>query len=75
LIECDPTARAEVVNVALPALSVTGVPRAVVPSRKVTVPVIVPAVVLLTFAVNVTEWPKTIVVAEELSVVVVVTTG
>jgi hypothetical protein len=75
VIECEPTASDEVVNVALPALKVTGAPRAVAPSRKVTVPVRVPAVVLVTFAVNVTDWLELIVAAEVLSAVVVVASG
>jgi hypothetical protein len=75
VIECVPTVRAEVVSVALPALTVTGAPRAVVPSRNVTVPVKVPAVVLETVAVNVTEWPTTIAAADVARVVVLLTTG
>lgn len=75
MIECGPVVRAEVANVALPALNVTGAPRAVVPSRKVTVPVRVPAVVLLTLAVKVTDWPTIIVAAEVVRVVVVAATG
>lgn len=55
MIECDPTASRDVCNVAIaepfsvPALSV------IVPSMKLTVPVGVPDVVLVTVAVNVTD--------------------
>jgi hypothetical protein len=75
VIECEPAGRVEVVNVALPALNVTGVPRTVVPSRKVTVPVRVPAAVLDTLAVNVTDCPTVTVAAEVVSAVVVVASG
>ena len=55
-----PTARAEVVNVAMPPLSVP-VPIGLPPSRKVTVPPGVPAPGLFaaTVDVNVTAWPNT----------------
>lgn len=56
MIECDPTARVDVVSIALPPLSVP-VPRAVVPSLNVTVPVGVPDVAV-TVAVKVTAWSK-----------------
>jgi hypothetical protein len=46
-----------VLNVAFPAEMVP-VPIAARPSKNVTVPVGVPVVVLLTVAVNVTDWPK-----------------
>jgi hypothetical protein len=55
VIECDPTARVVVANVATPELSVP-VPSVVTPSRNVTVPVGVPPVPD-TVAVNVTDWP------------------
>ena len=54
MIECDPTASVEVLNVVLPPLSVP-VPRVVVPSLNVTVPVAAEGV---TVAVNVTDEPK-----------------
>lgn len=55
-----PTAKAEVVNVAWPLLRMP-VPMALPPSRKVTVPVGVPApgATAETVAVKVTDWPKT----------------
>jgi hypothetical protein len=56
VIECVPTVSVEVVNFAIPLLSVLE-PNVVVPSLKVTVPVGVP-VVDFTEAVNVTDWPK-----------------
>jgi len=53
VIECDPAIRLDVVNVALPLL--TGpVPRVVLPSLKVTVPVAADGE---TVAVNVTDEP------------------
>jgi hypothetical protein len=64
VIECDPTASVDVVNVALPPLSVP-VPSTLVPSLKVTIPVGVPEVAGLTVAVKVTAWPNTDGFAEE----------
>jgi hypothetical protein len=52
--------RAEVVVLALPPITGTGAPRAVPPSKKVTVPVgkpTVPAAVGVTLAVSNTPWP------------------
>ena len=57
VMECVPTARVDVVNVALPLLSVP-VPNTVVPSLKLTVPVGIPEVAGLTVAVKVTVWPN-----------------
>ncbi len=74
MIECEPAA-SDVVNVALPALNATGVPRAVAPSRKVTEPVSVPAVVLLTVAVKVTDWLEAMVAADVAKAVVVLASG
>jgi hypothetical protein len=54
VIECDPAARVEVMNVAVPLLSVPP-PIALPPSMNVTVPV---AVLGVTLAVNVTALPK-----------------
>ena len=67
-----PTARAEVVNVAMPPLSVP-VPIGLPPSRNVTVPVEVPApgVTGETVAVNVTDWPNTDGFTDEVTVVAV----
>src|ERR1700693_874840 len=56
VIECDPTARVDVVNAALPLLSVP-VPSTVVPSLNVTDPVGVPVVNDFTVAVKVTGFP------------------
>ena len=53
MIECDPADSGEVLNVAVPLLSVP-VPSVVLPSLKVTVPVAAEGV---TVAVNVTEVP------------------
>jgi hypothetical protein len=53
VIECDPAARAEVLNVALPLLSVP-LPTVALPSLNVTVPVQVDG---LSVAVNLTEEP------------------
>jgi hypothetical protein len=65
-----PTARAEVVNVALPELKVA-VPKVAAPSRKVTVPVGVPepGATALTVAVNVTDCPNTDGFTDEVTVV------
>ena len=71
-MEWLPTARLEVEKVAVPPLSVP-VPSVAVPSRKVTVPVGVPApgAFAVTVAVNVTLWPNTEgLVADETLVVV-----
>jgi hypothetical protein len=54
-----------------PPLSVP-VPRIVVPSVKVTVPLGVPEPLGVTVAVNVTDWPKTELVGEATTLVVVV---
>jgi hypothetical protein len=53
VIECDPAIRVDVLNVALPLLTVP-VPRVVLPSLKVTVPVAADGE---TVAVNVTTEP------------------
>jgi hypothetical protein len=65
-----PTASAEIANVALPALKLA-VPRVEAPSRKVTVPVGVPAPgeTALTVAVKVTDWPNTVGFTELVTVV------
>ena len=67
MIECDPTPNVDVTNVALP-LAIVPVPRVVVPSLNVTVPV---AVEGETVAVKVTEEPNVDGFAEEASVTVV----
>ena len=71
---CEPIARAlVVVKLALPPLRVA-VPRLVVPSMKVTEPVGVPlpGALALTVAVKVTDRPKSDGLAEETTVVFVV---
>ena len=71
VIEWTPAARVEVVNVAVPLVRVA-VPRLAAPSRKVTVPVGVPApgATALTVAVKVTDWPNVDGLVEEATVVV-----
>ena len=71
-MEWVPTARLEVENATVPPMSVP-VPSVAVPSRKVTVPVGVPApgVFTLTVAVNVTLWPKAEGLVSEATLVVV----
>jgi hypothetical protein len=68
----EPALNDEVLNVAVPPLSVP-VPKVAVPSLNVTVPVGVPAPgdTGATVAVNVTGWPKTEGLAEEVTLVVV----
>ena len=65
-----PTASEEVANVALPELK-AAVARVAAPSRKVTVPVGVPAPgeTALTVAVKVTAWPNTDGFTDEVTVV------
>ena len=70
-MECEATVSVDVVKVALPEPSSVEVPRVVVPSLNVTVPVGVPPLEV-TVAVNVTDWLKTEGLAEELTVVMVV---
>jgi hypothetical protein len=57
LIECIPAKSVEVVNVATAPLFSVPVPSVVVPSRKATVPVGVPEVLVVIVAVNVTGAP------------------
>src|SRR5437868_712334 len=68
-----PTARAEVENIAVPVADRVTVASVMLPSRKLTVPVGVPApgAPALTVAVKVTAWPNTTALAEEVTVVVV----
>ena len=69
-MECGPTARAALENVALPPLSVP-VPNTVAPFLNVTVPVGVPlpGATAATVAVNVTDWPNTDGLCEEITTV------
>src|SRR5205809_921127 len=68
-----PTARAEVENIAVPVADRVTVASVMLPSRKLTVPVGVPApgAPALTVAVKVTAWPNTAALAEEITVVLV----
>src|SRR5690349_5032960 len=69
-IECEPTPREVVANVAWPAASSVPLPIWVAPSKNRTAPVGVPPV-LVTDAVNVTDWPTEAGLADEATVVVV----
>jgi hypothetical protein len=70
VIECEPMESVAVWNVAWPELRVP-LPICVLPSKNSTVPVIVPAELLPTVAVNVTDCPKEDGLADETSDVVV----
>ena len=73
-MECDPAPSAEVesaADVVPPLVERAAVPRDVVPSRNVTLPVGIPVAVLATVAVSVTETPTITGLTELLSVVVV----
>ena len=71
---CDPTASAEVVNVALPEPSRVPEPSVVAPSVNTTVPVGV-APLPVTVEVSVTDWPDTAAFTDEERVLVVGTYG
>jgi hypothetical protein len=73
VILCAPTLRNGVLNVAVPTPPSVPIPRVVVPSLKVTVPVGVPAPgdTGATVAVSVTDWPETPGFAEEVTLEVV----
>lgn len=68
-----PTASADVVNVATPEPFNVPVPMELPPSRKLTVPLGVPAPgdAAETVAVNVTDWPKTEGLTDDVTAVVV----
>jgi len=70
VIECVPTVSVDVVKVATPLLFNVPVPSAVVPSRKVTVPVGMPEVLNVIVAVNVTGEPPNAEAAELTNAVV-----
>ena len=72
MLKVLPPERLEEDKVAEPLLSVP-VPKRVVPSKKLTVPVTVPAPgeTALTVAVKVTDWPNTEGLVEDVNVVVV----
>src|SRR5580658_2184914 len=73
MIECVPTLKPDVLKVATPEPFNVAVPRTVVPSSKVTVPVGVPepGALAVTVVVNVTDWPKSDGLADELTLVLV----
>ena len=64
-------ARLEVANVQTPGPAAVPIPRSVAPSKKVTVPVGVPAPgdTGFTVAINVTDWPYTLGLGEATTVV------
>jgi hypothetical protein len=70
---CEPAVRAEVVKEATPLLGTEALPSCVIPSKKVTAPVGVPAAggVTAIVAVIATFWPKMLVAGTMLIVVVV----
>ena len=57
VIECEPAVKFETVSCAV-LLEIAPVPRVVVPSKNVTVPVGVPVPVGCTVAVKTTDWPN-----------------
>ena len=69
VIEWDPMGREDVEKVATPVPFRTPGPSDAVPSKNVTEPVGVPPAVLVTVAVNVTDWPTTSGLSEEASAV------
>jgi hypothetical protein len=71
VIECVPTVSVDVVKVATPWLFNVPVPSAVVPSRKVTVPIGVPEALDVIVAVNVTGEPPDAEAAELINAAVV----
>ena len=73
MIECVPTVSVDVVKVATPLLFNVPIPSAVVPSRKLTVPVGVPEVLEVIVAVKVTGDPLDAEAAELINAVVVAT--
>src|SRR5262249_36756820 len=70
VVECEPTARLDVVNVAIPPGPMLPVPSAKAPSMNVTSPV-GDAAPEVTVAEKVTDWPKAVGFTEAASVVVV----
>lgn len=74
VIECEPALKADVANVALPALR-GPLPMEFAPSRNETVPDGAPGEVLLTVAVNVTDWPVKDGLADDVTDVVVLAVG
>ena len=70
VIECTALLKVEIVNVADALEFREPVPKVVLPSLNVTVPVGVPDVAGFTLAVNVTLWPNVEGLIEEVSVVV-----
>lgn len=70
VIECEPTDREAMANVAWPAASSVPLPICAAPSKNRTAPVGVPPV-LVTDAVNVTDWPTEAGLAEDATAVAV----
>jgi hypothetical protein len=68
-MECEPRDRVAIGRVAMPFAPTPPVPSEFTPSKKVTVPVMVPAVVEVTVAVRVTEAPTLDGFSDEVSVV------
>src|ERR1700723_1799990 len=75
VMECVPWASVADETAAAPAAIVTGVPICVAPSKKVNVPVMVPAVAEVTVAVNVTLAPVVEGFSDEVTEVVVAAAG
>jgi hypothetical protein len=71
VMEWEPADRVELEKVACAVAFKVPVPIAVVPSRKVTVPLGVPGEVLVTVAVNVMSWPVVAGLADDVTTVVV----
>jgi hypothetical protein len=71
VMECVPCVNVVVETAALPALIVPGAPICVAPSKNVSVPASVPAVVEVTVAVNITLCPTVAGFSDETTVVVV----
>lgn len=68
-MECIPCVRVVVETAALPALIVTGAPICVTPSKKVSVPVSVPAAAEVAVAVNITLCPRVTGLSDDATVV------
>jgi hypothetical protein len=75
VMECGPAVSALVENVAMPPLMATALPSCVAPSKKLSVPVRVPAVLEVAVAVNVTLCPTGDGFSEEVTAVVVAASG
>ena len=58
VMECEPMPSEEILSVAWPELFNVPLPSSKLPSKNVAIPVGVPAAVVVTVAVNVTDWPR-----------------